>query len=160
MKWCFPHDSPVSFCFLLSPGQQVRKLVKDGLIIRKPVTVHSRARCRKNTLARRKGRHMGVGTLNYNVYSVLFKVVIRLFGWRLCTSNLTALLFISQVRERVQPTPVCQRSWSGCVAWESCVVFCVATGRPRRSTGTCRFRTKLLNIFSSTHLFVVASACD
>merc|ERR1712212_967121 len=29
--------------------------------IRKPVTVHSRARCRKNTLARRKGRHMGTG---------------------------------------------------------------------------------------------------
>uniref|UniRef100_A0A672PPW1 Large ribosomal subunit protein eL19 n=1 Tax=Sinocyclocheilus grahami TaxID=75366 RepID=A0A672PPW1_SINGR len=41
--------------------QQIRKLVKDGLIIKKPVTVHSRARCRKNTLARRKGRHMGVG---------------------------------------------------------------------------------------------------
>ncbi|XP_035022081.1 60S ribosomal protein L19-like [Hippoglossus stenolepis] len=41
--------------------QQIRKLVKDGLIIRKPVTVHSRARCRKNTLARRKGRHTGVG---------------------------------------------------------------------------------------------------
>ena len=43
------------------PGQQIRKLIKDGLIIRKPVTVHSRARCRKNTLARRKGRHMGIG---------------------------------------------------------------------------------------------------
>lgn len=46
------------FIFL---GQQIRKLIKDGLIIRKPVTVHSRARCRKNTLARRKGRHMGIG---------------------------------------------------------------------------------------------------
>lgn len=46
---------------VLFAGQQIRKLVKDGLIIRKPVTVHSRARCRKNTLARRKGRHMGVG---------------------------------------------------------------------------------------------------
>ncbi|KAM7335288.1 hypothetical protein ACRRTK_005765 [Alexandromys fortis] len=41
--------------------QQKRKLIKDGLIIRKPVTVHSRARCRKNTLARRKDRHMGIG---------------------------------------------------------------------------------------------------
>ncbi|KAF7704978.1 hypothetical protein HF521_020264 [Silurus meridionalis] len=41
--------------------QAIRKLVKDGLIIKKPVTVHSRARCRKNTLARRKGRHMGIG---------------------------------------------------------------------------------------------------
>nr|XP_035952411.1 LOW QUALITY PROTEIN: 60S ribosomal protein L19-like [Halichoerus grypus] len=41
--------------------QQIRKLIKDGLIIRKPVTVHSRARCRKNTLARWGGRHMGTG---------------------------------------------------------------------------------------------------
>ncbi|KAH0517452.1 60S ribosomal protein L19 [Microtus ochrogaster] len=41
--------------------QQIRKLIKGGLIIRKPVTVHSRARCRKYTLARRKGRHMGIG---------------------------------------------------------------------------------------------------
>lgn len=41
--------------------QHVRKLVKDGLIIRKPVAVHSRARCRKNTEARRKGRHTGTG---------------------------------------------------------------------------------------------------
>ena len=41
--------------------QQIRKLIKDGLIIRKPVTVHSRARCRKNTLVRWKGRHMGIG---------------------------------------------------------------------------------------------------
>merc|ERR1712048_633114 len=32
-----------------------------GLIIRKPVAVHSRARVRKNTIARRKGRHTGTG---------------------------------------------------------------------------------------------------
>merc|ERR1711976_176572 len=41
--------------------QNIRKLVKDGLIIRKPVAVHSRARCRKNAEARRKGRHTGTG---------------------------------------------------------------------------------------------------
>merc|ERR1712179_174576 len=41
--------------------QNVRKLIKDGLIIRKPVAVHSRARVRKNTIARRKGRHTGRG---------------------------------------------------------------------------------------------------
>ena len=41
--------------------QNIRKLVKDGLIIRKPVAVHSRARVRKNTEARRKGRHTGTG---------------------------------------------------------------------------------------------------
>mmetsp|Transcript_49565 Transcript_49565/g.137667 ORF Transcript_49565/g.137667 Transcript_49565/m.137667 type:complete len:184 (-) Transcript_49565:66-617(-) len=39
----------------------VRKLIKDGLIIRKAVKMHSRARCRKNLEAKRKGRHMGVG---------------------------------------------------------------------------------------------------
>nr|ABW23174.1 ribosomal protein rpl19 [Arenicola marina] len=41
--------------------QNIRKLIKNGLIIRKPVAVHSRARVRKNTLARRKGRHTGRG---------------------------------------------------------------------------------------------------
>jgi len=41
--------------------QNVRKLVSDGLIIRKPVAVHSRARTRKNAEARRKGRHNGYG---------------------------------------------------------------------------------------------------
>ncbi|XP_002736703.1 large ribosomal subunit protein eL19-like [Saccoglossus kowalevskii] len=41
--------------------QNVRKLIKDGLIIRKPVAVHSRARVRKAAIARRKGRHMGYG---------------------------------------------------------------------------------------------------
>ncbi|XP_058523344.1 large ribosomal subunit protein eL19-like [Ochotona princeps] len=40
--------------------QQIRNLIKDGLIIHKPVTVHSRAQCQKNTLTRRKGRHMGI----------------------------------------------------------------------------------------------------
>merc|ERR1712002_1067474 len=41
--------------------QNIRKLIKDGLIIRKPVAVHSRARVRKNAIARRKGRHTGTG---------------------------------------------------------------------------------------------------
>ena len=42
-------------------GQNIRKLVKDGLIIKKPHKVHSRARVRKFQEARRKGRHMGFG---------------------------------------------------------------------------------------------------
>ncbi|XP_041469071.1 large ribosomal subunit protein eL19-like [Lytechinus pictus] len=41
--------------------QNIRKLIKDGLIIRKPVAVHSRARVRKDAEARRKGRHSGRG---------------------------------------------------------------------------------------------------
>merc|ERR1712187_367337 len=41
--------------------QTVRKLVKDGLIIRKPVTMHSRSRAHELNLARRIGRHRGLG---------------------------------------------------------------------------------------------------
>merc|ERR1712066_174994 len=37
------------------------KLIKDGLIIRKAVKMHSRFRVRKNHEARRKGRHTGIG---------------------------------------------------------------------------------------------------
>jgi large subunit ribosomal protein L19e len=43
------------------PGDNIRKLVDDGFVIKKPVTVHSRARVRKNLIAKRKGRHMGPG---------------------------------------------------------------------------------------------------
>merc|ERR1712207_4216 len=39
----------------------VRKLIKDGLIIRKAVKMHSRSRVRKNLEAKRKGRHTGIG---------------------------------------------------------------------------------------------------
>ncbi|KAI2618319.1 60S ribosomal protein L19 [Hypomontagnella submonticulosa] len=41
--------------------QTIRKLVSDGLIIRKPVTMHSRSRARELNLARRDGRHRGFG---------------------------------------------------------------------------------------------------
>ncbi|KAJ6443430.1 translational activator [Purpureocillium lavendulum] len=41
--------------------QTIRKLVADGLIIRKPVTMHSRSRARELNLARREGRHRGYG---------------------------------------------------------------------------------------------------
>jgi len=39
----------------------IRKLIKDGLINRKPEKMHSRSRVRKNLDAKRKGRHTGVG---------------------------------------------------------------------------------------------------
>ncbi|KAK0766272.1 hypothetical protein N5P37_001164 [Trichoderma harzianum] len=41
--------------------QTIRKLVADGLIIRKPVTMHSRSRARELNLSRREGRHRGFG---------------------------------------------------------------------------------------------------
>ncbi len=42
-------------------GFNIRKLVRDGLIIRKPVAIHSHARVRTMHEAKRKGRHTGVG---------------------------------------------------------------------------------------------------
>jgi large subunit ribosomal protein L19e len=41
--------------------QNIRKLVKDGLIIRKPQTSHSRFRVRELAASKRAGRHMGYG---------------------------------------------------------------------------------------------------
>ncbi|QRD91985.1 60S ribosomal protein L19 [Aspergillus flavus] len=41
--------------------QTIRKLVSDGLIIRKPVTMHSRVRARELNAARRIGRNRGLG---------------------------------------------------------------------------------------------------
>lgn len=41
--------------------QNIRKLVKDELIIRKPQIVHSRSRTRMMLVAKRKGRHSGTG---------------------------------------------------------------------------------------------------
>jgi len=42
-------------------GKNIRKLVKDGLIIRKPQVMHSRSRTRARLVAKRKGRHSGPG---------------------------------------------------------------------------------------------------
>lgn len=39
----------------------MRKLVKDGFIIRKPEKIHSRARARAAAEAKAKGRHTGYG---------------------------------------------------------------------------------------------------
>lgn len=41
--------------------QTIRKLVKDGYVIKKPVVIHSRARARAKAEAKSKGRHTGYG---------------------------------------------------------------------------------------------------
>jgi large subunit ribosomal protein L19e len=57
--WLDPNES--SEISQASSRRAVRTLIKDGLIIKKPVAMHSRARVRLNLLAKRKGRHMGPG---------------------------------------------------------------------------------------------------
>lgn len=39
----------------------IRKFIKDGLILKRPMAVHSRYRIRLLHAAKRKGRHMGPG---------------------------------------------------------------------------------------------------
>lgn len=46
---------------ILCAGQNIRKLVKDGFVIRKPQKIHSRARARAAQEAKSKGRHTGYG---------------------------------------------------------------------------------------------------
>merc|ERR1711962_670020 len=57
--WLDPNES--SEIANANSRQNIRKLIKDGLIIKKPQIVHSRARIRANLEAKRKGRHKGFG---------------------------------------------------------------------------------------------------
>ena len=49
-----------NFLFIF-PGESIRKLIKNGLVIKKPQAIHSRARVRLMKEARSKGRHSGIG---------------------------------------------------------------------------------------------------
>lgn len=51
----------ISEVSMANSRQSIRKLVKDGLIIRKPNVVHSRSRKNRRDAAVRKGRHTGYG---------------------------------------------------------------------------------------------------
>eukprot|EP00961_Rhodomonas_salina_P259130 3501095-Rhodomonas_salina.2 len=57
--WLDPNE--VNEISMANSRQNIRKLVKDGYVIRKPVNIHSRSRVHRKNLAKRKGRHMGTG---------------------------------------------------------------------------------------------------
>jgi len=57
--WLDPNE--VNEISMANSRQNIRKLVKDGYVIRKPVHIHSRARVHRKMEAKRKGRHMGTG---------------------------------------------------------------------------------------------------
>jgi large subunit ribosomal protein L19e len=57
--WLDPNE--ISEISMANSRAAIRKLHKDGFVIRKPQEIHSRARVRKNQEARRKGRHTGPG---------------------------------------------------------------------------------------------------
>jgi len=57
--WLDPNE--VNEISMANSRQNIRKLVKDGFVIKKPPVIHSRARVRRNLAAKRKGRHTGPG---------------------------------------------------------------------------------------------------
>jgi len=57
--WMDPNE--ISEISMANSRQNIRKLVKDGFVIRKPQKIHSRSRTLRNLDAKRKGRHTGYG---------------------------------------------------------------------------------------------------
>ncbi|KAL2941087.1 60S ribosomal protein L19-2 [Bienertia sinuspersici] len=57
--WLDPNET--NEISLANSRQNIRKLIKDGFIIKKPSNIHSRARARRMNEAKRKGRHSGYG---------------------------------------------------------------------------------------------------
>merc|ERR1712167_548507 len=57
--WLDPNE--VNEISMANSRQNIRKLVKDGFVIKKPVKIHSRARVNLRDAAKRKGRHTGTG---------------------------------------------------------------------------------------------------
>ncbi|KAL1511950.1 hypothetical protein AB1Y20_005230 [Prymnesium parvum] len=57
--WLDPNE--VNEISMANSRQNIRKLIKDGFVIKKPEKVHSRARTNAWAEAKRKGRHMGHG---------------------------------------------------------------------------------------------------
>lgn len=57
--WLDPNEN--NEISMANSRQNIRKLIKDGLVIRKPTVIHSRARARRQAEAKAKGRHTGYG---------------------------------------------------------------------------------------------------
>merc|ERR1719163_1249047 len=57
--WLDPNE--VNEISMANSRQNIRKLVKDGFVIKKPTVIHSRSRALRYLAAKRKGRHVGHG---------------------------------------------------------------------------------------------------
>merc|ERR1719247_1154614 len=57
--WLDPNE--VNEISMANSRQNIRKLVKDGFVIKKPTVIHSRSRALRYLAAKRKGRHTGTG---------------------------------------------------------------------------------------------------
>jgi len=57
--WIDPNET--SEVALANSRKNIRKLYKDGLLMRRQVTMHSRSRAKRWAESKRKGRHQGTG---------------------------------------------------------------------------------------------------
>merc|ERR1712093_203785 len=57
--WMDPNES--NEISLANSRMSIRKLIKDGLVMKRSTTIHSRSRARRYAEAKRKGRHTGYG---------------------------------------------------------------------------------------------------
>lgn len=57
--WLDPNES--TEISIANSRMMIRRLIKDGLIIRRPIKLHSRSKAREFMEAKRKGRHCGYG---------------------------------------------------------------------------------------------------
>merc|ERR1712146_44169 len=57
--WLDPNE--VNEISMANSRQNIRKLVKDGFVIRKPQKIHSRSRANRRLAAKKLGRHTGFG---------------------------------------------------------------------------------------------------
>mmetsp|Transcript_13117 Transcript_13117/g.39701 ORF Transcript_13117/g.39701 Transcript_13117/m.39701 type:complete len:202 (+) Transcript_13117:102-707(+) len=57
--WLDPNEA--NELSMANSRQNIRKLIKDGFVIKKPTKIHSRARARLAAEAKSKGRHSGYG---------------------------------------------------------------------------------------------------
>jgi len=57
--WLDPNET--NEISLANSRQNIRRLIKDGYIIKKPQVIHSRSRVRTHIEAKKKGRHTGTG---------------------------------------------------------------------------------------------------
>merc|ERR1712078_5867 len=57
--WIDPNE--INEVALANSRKNIKKLFKDGLIMKRQVGMHSRSRCKRVHEAKRKGRHQGLG---------------------------------------------------------------------------------------------------
>ncbi|XP_051213705.1 large ribosomal subunit protein eL19y isoform X1 [Lolium perenne] len=80
--WLDPNE--VNEISMANSRQNIRKLVKDGFIIRKPQKIHSRSRARRAHEAKQKGRHSGYGMQVQTSFTLYHCITFELYIYLTC----------------------------------------------------------------------------